>query len=108
MVRNQFLAHLFFIIIQKTKFEIIDFFFIIEIYFIENQSVIWQSQIDAHLTHAQNKFSKLQRAIKVLIEPSERFSEPFEFLDDPVVDMLEQHVNPSILLCGFHHRQSFQ
>ncbi len=98
----------FFAVVQQAKLEVVYFLFLIEIYFVEDEAVVWESQVDPHLAHALDKLAEIKTAVEVFVEPSECVRKASKLLQNPVVHVLKKHVDAAVLLSCLHHRYSFE
>lgn len=108
MLVNKSISHGFFIVVKQAKLEVVDFLLFVKIDFVENQPIVRQSQIDAHFAHAEHEFSKIEGAIKIFIETPKCLRETLELLVDSIVYVLEEDIDPAILLRSLHQRQSLE
>lgn len=95
------------IVVEHAKLKKVNLVLLIVINLVEDESVVGQSEVDSHFAHANHELTEIHRTTEVLVKASERLRKAFVFLDDPVVYVLQKHVDPTILLHSFGHRHSF-
>ena len=89
MLLDQFFPQGDLIVVQETKLKEIDLACLIEVDLVEQESVVGKRNVETDFVHALNKLLKIQLARKIFIHTSETLSKTFEFLNDPVVCMLD-------------------